>query len=284
MSSWPPPGYVPPSAAAPGSRSPTDNNAPMKYPPGSDGNFYPPNDGWATRDRDYDREREGWSRDREWSEFERRRNEWEYRRGQGRTRSRSPSTDDVRLKRRRSVSPSTERERYDPRPRFDDQGYYGEPPRRHRSPPRSRAPLDPYSVDIPVSFRTFCEWYRYTYPEATHDDDKTKREITEPVKDGEPKPADPMRAHFDAYKRKMLLKQNNLLFNAHKAQVWFIERYDPTTEHAALRDRIKVEGRKGRTARFLHEMEEGKYDPVAEEPTTITATESKPAASPPAET
>ncbi|KAG9095265.1 hypothetical protein FS749_010774 [Ceratobasidium sp. UAMH 11750] len=282
MSSWPPPGYVPPSAA-PGSRSPVDNNPPMKYPPGSDGNFFPPGDSWAARDRDFDRDRDSWGRDREWSEYERRRNEWEYRRGQGRARSRSPGTDDMRLKRRRSISPSTERERYDPRPRFDDQGYYGEPPRRHRSPPRNRAPLDPYSVDIPVSFRTFCEWYRYTYPEVAHDDDKVKREIGESTKDGEPKPPDPMRAHFDAYKRKMLLKQNNLLFNAHKGQVWFIERYDPAPEYIALRDRIKVEGRKGRAARFLQELEEGKYDPVVEEPAALATTEPKPAASPHAE-
>jgi hypothetical protein len=73
------------------------------------------------------------------------------------------------------------------------------------------------------------------------------------------------------------------LFNAHKGQVWFIERYDPTPEHLALRDRIKAEGRKGRTARFVQEMDEGKYDPVVEEPTTITSTEPKPSASPHAE-
>jgi hypothetical protein len=94
MSSWPPPGYVPPSAA-PGPNSPVDNSAPLKYPPGPEGAFYPPADGWAGgRDRDVDRDREGWVRDREWNEYERRRTEWEYRRGQGRTRSRSPGMDD----------------------------------------------------------------------------------------------------------------------------------------------------------------------------------------------
>jgi hypothetical protein len=90
MSSWPPPGYVPPSSA-PGSRSPADSNGPMKYPPGPE---YYPSDGWSARDRDYDRDREGWARDREWNEYDRRRAEWEYRRGQGRARSRSPGADD----------------------------------------------------------------------------------------------------------------------------------------------------------------------------------------------
>lgn len=73
-----------------------------------------------------------------------------------------------------------------------------------------------------------------------------------------------------------------MLFNAHKAQVWFIERYDPAADYVALRDRIKAEGRKGRTARFVQELEEGKYDPVVEDPAT-TAAEAKPVASPPAE-
>lgn len=86
-------------------------------------------------------------------------------------------------------------------------GYYGEPPRRHRSPLRSRAPLDPYSVDIPVSFRTFSEWYRFTHPDIIHDEDKVKREASDSGKDVDVKTVDHMRAHFDAYKRKMLLKQ-----------------------------------------------------------------------------
>lgn len=85
-------------------------------------------------------------------------------------------------------------------------GYYGEPPRRHRSPPRGRGPLDPYSVDIPVSFRAFCEWYRYNHPEVVQEEEKAKREATEAGKEVD-KSTDPMRAHFDAYKRKMLLKQ-----------------------------------------------------------------------------
>jgi hypothetical protein len=46
-----------------------------------------------------------------------------------------------------------------------------------------------------------------------------------------------------------------------------------------LRDRIKAEGRKGRTARFVQELEEGKYDPVAEDPAAVTA-EAKSATSP----
>lgn len=71
-----------------------------------------------------------------------------------------------------------------------------------------------------------------------------------------------------------------MLFNAHKGQVWFIERYDPAVEHVALRDRIKAEGRKGRTARFIQELDEGKYDPIAEEPVTISSSEVKPPASP----
>ncbi|KAF8709348.1 hypothetical protein RHS03_02885, partial [Rhizoctonia solani] len=256
-------------SSAPGSRSPTDANGPMKYPPGLD---YYPNDGWGSRDREYDRERDGWGRDREWNEHDRRRPDWEYRRTQGRGRSRSPGGEDGRLKRRRSVSPTNERERYDPRPRFDEHG---------TSPNRGRGPMDPYSVDIPVSFRAFCEWYRYHHPEAAQEEEKVKREASEAGKELD-KASDPMRAHFDAYKRKMLLKQNNMLFNAHKSQVWFIERYDPATEYGALRDRIKAEGRKGRTARFVQELEEGKYDPVVEDPTTVT-TEPKPASSPRAE-
>ncbi|KAG8715023.1 hypothetical protein FRC11_006078 [Ceratobasidium sp. 423] len=278
MSSWPPPGYVPPSSA-PGSRSPTDANGPMKYPPGSD---YYPNDGWA-RDREFDRDRDGWGRDRDWNDYDRRRPDWEYRRGPGRTRSRSPSGEDGRLKRRRSTSPSNDRDRYDPRPRFEEHGYHGDHPRRHRSPGRGRGPLDPYSVDIPVSFRAFCEWYRYHHPEVAQEEEKAKREASEAGKELD-KASDPMRAHFDAYKRKMLLKQasNNMLFNAHKNQVWFIERYDPASEYVTLRDRIKAEGRKGRTARFVQELEEGKYDPVVEDPTTVT-TEDKPPGSPRAE-
>lgn len=71
-----------------------------------------------------------------------------------------------------------------------------------------------------------------------------------------------------------------MLFNAHRNQVWFIERYDPASEYVTLRDRIKAEGRKGRTARFIQELEEGKYDPAAtEDPATVT-TEAKTTASP----
>jgi hypothetical protein len=57
-----------------------------------------------------------------------------------------------------------------------------------------------------VSFRAFCEWYRYHHPEAAQEEEKVKREANEAGKELD-KASDPMRVHFDAYKRKMLLKQ-----------------------------------------------------------------------------
>ncbi|CAE6395431.1 unnamed protein product [Rhizoctonia solani] len=210
---------------------------------------YFPNDGWGSRDREYDRERDGWGRDREWNDQERRRPDWEYRRGQGRGRSRSPGgDDDMTLAHALTNMVITE---------------------------SIHAATDPPTEAVALWIRT-----AWTFP-CHSEEEKVKREANEAGKELD-KASDPMRTHFDAYKRKMLLKQNNMLFNAHKSQVWFIERYDPASEYVALRDRIKVEGRKGRTARFVQELEEGKYDPVVEDPTTVT-TEPKPAGSPRAE-
>ncbi|KAF8759618.1 hypothetical protein RHS01_01713 [Rhizoctonia solani] len=251
-----------------------DANGPMKYPPGPD---YYPNDGWGSRDREYDRERTAGAAIENGTSM----TDADLTGNIVVPKAVVAAVVPVEKTRRRSVSPTNERERYDPRPRFDEHGTLS---RRASTPPqvpnRGRGPMDPYSVDIPVSFRAFCEWYRYHHPEAAQEEEKVKREASEAGKELD-KASDPMRAHFDAYKRKMLLKQNNMLFNAHKSQVWFIERYDPQRNMVPCVTESR-RGPKGRTARFVQELEEGKYDPVVEDPTTVT-TEPKPASSPRAE-
>jgi serrate RNA effector molecule len=232
MSIWPPPsGDVPPIPASrsgsPDRRSIYDGRRyyeaypPDQYPYDRDGygrdRHYPP---------DYDRERD-------WAE-------WDRRRLATRGRSRSPVLDDgpwllsreydqlfmytltVRRKRRRSYSPH-ERDRYDPRPRYDD----GKCPwvavtgalfsslaskdsrglGRARSPgsypPRgggSRFP-DPYELDVPANFRAFADWFQATHPEEYLSD-----EGPDGPRDSNGQP-NGLRRRYERYRKVMISKQ-----------------------------------------------------------------------------
>ncbi|KAG8956553.1 hypothetical protein FRC04_000031 [Tulasnella sp. 424] len=219
-----------------------------------------------------------WAREREWEQYERERAEWEYRRngagggggggGMGmRGRSRSPPGvyDDRRMKRRRSMSPpyAYERDRYDPRPKYDDYhdyrgpptGRYSPPPHGYRaySPPRQRGPVNPYDMDYPATFRQFTEWYRYNHPGQVEADPNAKNPDGTPV--------NPYKKPYDEYRRAFTSEQLRILFDHHKRSAWFIERYSPGDNYVALRTRTRKIGWSGRIDEFMGKLEQGQFDP-----------------------
>jgi len=56
-------------------------------------------------------------------------------------------------------------------------------------------------------------------------------------------------------------RKTRRVFNYHKGSSWFIERYDPAPEYATQRARVRCEGWTGKPEAFLHDLEEGKWDP-----------------------
>ncbi|KAG8855881.1 hypothetical protein FRB96_006703 [Tulasnella sp. 330] len=218
-------------------------------------------------------------REREWADYERERAEWEYRRANPmgpRGRSRSPGAyDDRRPKRRRSLSPpyAYERDRYDPRPRYDDYydlrgpppvGRYSPPPPRgyrQYSPPRPRM-TDPYDMDYPATLRYFSDWYRMTHPGSGAEDEAQVKSGVE--LDATGSPVNPMKKRYTEYRRFITNRQVQILFDHHKGATWFRERYDLSPQHVELRTRVRRNGLKGAINDFVQNLQQGKYDPALE--------------------
>ena len=51
------------------------------------------------------------------------------------------------------------------------------------------------------------------------------------------------------------------MFDHHRKSPWFAEKYDPAPEFVRLRERLRLEGWKGRINPFISDLEQGKYDP-----------------------
>ncbi|KAL5508542.1 hypothetical protein ACEPAH_6161 [Sanghuangporus vaninii] len=215
----------------------------------------------------YHRERDPYDRERGWPDHERGWPGYEYGR---RGRSRSPTYDDVGRKRRRSMSPY-DRERYDPRPRYDDYGGdpwrgYGHPPpgsRRQHGPgygTRSgRPPVDPYTLDYPASLKQFAEWFRWHYPKEANEEDQADKAAEQEAADGT-KPRNGIRTRWEKYKKDFLAQQLQTLFDHHRKSPWFAEKYDPSSEMTALRARVRKVGWRGRMNQFVNDLEIGEFD------------------------
>lgn len=175
-------------------------------------------------------------------------------------------------KRRRSLSPY-DRERYDPRPRYDDydahrSGLYGHSPPGRRGQyghghgygsRSSRAPVDPHTLDYPASLKQYAEWFRYHYPQQASDEDQADKAAEQEAGDGS-KPRNGIKSRWEKYKKDFLAQQLQTLFEHHRKSPWFAEKYDPATEFTALRARVRKVGWRGRMTQFLNDLENGKFD------------------------
>ncbi|KAI0751499.1 hypothetical protein C8Q80DRAFT_579948 [Daedaleopsis nitida] len=264
MSSWnsayPPPPPPPPRARS-RSRSPYRGS----YPPRSS---YPDP---AYPQEQYRADWEAYDRDRAWASYERERAVYEYSR-RGRSRS-PPPGDEVGRKRRRSLSP-WERDRYEPRPRYNDdydahsrggfnydRGPY--PPAPYNS--GRRGPPDPHTFDYPATLKQYAEWFRYYYPQQAMEEDNADKAAEQEAGDGS-KPRNGIRSRWEKYKKEFAAQQLQRMFDHHRKSPWFAEKYDPAPEFQVLRTRVRKGGWKGRMDAFILDLESGKFDPDLSEP------------------
>ncbi|KAJ7666549.1 hypothetical protein B0H17DRAFT_1089648 [Mycena rosella] len=248
--------YPPPPRRSSRSRSPGRASYPPRPEPP-----YPPDQ--------YRADWEAYDRDRAWATYERERVAYEYRRG----RSRSPGPE-VNRKRQRSNSPY-DRDRYDPRPRYNDDydghrqyGGYSSPPRRGHSgsfPPGRRAPPDPHTFDYPASLKQYAEWFRYFYSQQATEEDNADKAAEQEAGDGS-KPRNGIKSKWEKYKKDFAASQLQTMFDHHRKSPWFSEKYDPAPELQNLRKRVRKEGWKDRIDTFLLDLEAGKFDPDLNEP------------------
>ncbi|KAF8164885.1 hypothetical protein B0H34DRAFT_687006 [Crassisporium funariophilum] len=223
----------------------------------------------------YRAEWDAYDRDRNYPGYERERPPYDYPR---RGRSRSPPPDEAGRKRRRSMSPY-DRERYDPRPRYNDDydghSRYGHSssPRRHPAqyPPSRRAPPDPHTFDYPASLKQYADWFRYFYPAQATEEDNADKAAEHEAGDGS-KPRNGIKSKWEKYKKDFAATQLQTMFEHHRKSPWFAEKYDPTPDLENLRIRVRKEGWKGRLNTFLHDLESGILDPDLNETTEAEPT------------
>ncbi|KZT72714.1 hypothetical protein DAEQUDRAFT_722875 [Daedalea quercina L-15889] len=265
MSSWSGSSYPPPPRARSRSRSPYRGS-------------YPPRPGYPETGYPQDSYRADWEaydRERAWATYERERAVYEYSR---RGRSRSPVADEAGRKRRRSLSPwDRDRDRYEPRPRYGDdydahsRGYGGYSPHRGQHPPPPpygslrRAPPDPHTFDYPASLKQYAEWFRYYYPQQATEEDNADKAAEQEAGDGS-KPRNGIRSRWEKYKKEFAAQQLQRMFEHHRKSPWFAEKYEPSPDFVALRQRVRKIGWKGRMDAFLLDLEAGKFDPDLHEP------------------
>ncbi|OCH86215.1 hypothetical protein OBBRIDRAFT_783552 [Obba rivulosa] len=264
MSSWSGSAYPPPPP-----RGRSRSRSPYRGP-------YPPRPGYPDPAYPQDPYRADWDaydRDRAWATYERERAAYEYSR---RGRSRSPPADEAGRKRRRSVSP-WDRERYEPRPRYNDdydahsRGYGNWSPHRGHYPPppysssRRVAPPDPHTFDYPATLKQYAEWFRYYYPQQAIEEDNADKAAEQEAGDGS-KPRNGIRTRWEKYKKEFSAQQLQRMFDHHRKSPWFAEKYDPVPEFVAMRQRVRKIGWRGRMDAFLLDLEAGKFDPDFHEP------------------
>ncbi|KAF7331679.1 hypothetical protein MKEN_00047600 [Mycena kentingensis (nom. inval.)] len=212
--------------------------------------------------------------DDRWNPYDR---PYDYRRG----RSRSPLSEAGR-KRQRSSSPYDRGDRYEPRPRYDDyDSRYGSPPRRgggglsSSSYSRRRGPPDPHTFDYPASLKQYADWFRYNFPQQATEEDSADKQAEREAGDGT-KPRNGIKTRWENYKREFADKQLQTMFDHHKKSPWFNEKYNPSEEFQALRQRVRKQGRAGRLQTFLLDLEDGKFDPQSPKQKDNVTMESEP--------
>lgn len=145
-------------------------------------------------------------------------------------------SDLVGRKRRRSMSPY-DRERYDPRPRYDEYGLlllsglvqflfftlftdsrygYSGSPRRHPGPYKRVAPPDPHTFDYPASLKQYADWFRYFYPAQATEEDNADKAAEQEVGDGS-KPRNGIKSKWEKYKKDFAATQVSTLLQLHFA-------------------------------------------------------------------
>jgi hypothetical protein len=193
------------------------------------------------------------------------------------TRRRSPPPDEIGRKRRRSLSPY-ERDRYDPRPRHNDDydahsrahGYASPRRGQYPAPYARRAPPDPHTFDYPGSLKQYAEWFRYYFPQQAIDEDNADKAAEQEAGDGS-KPRNGIKSRWEKYKKDFAASQLQTMFEHHRKSPWFAEKYDPSIEMQTLRTRVRKGGWKGRVHTFLQDLEAGKFDPELREPESESA-------------
>ncbi|KAF9464270.1 hypothetical protein BDZ94DRAFT_1256727 [Collybia nuda] len=246
---------------------------PASYPPRSRSRSPRPRPPYPdvpyAQEQPYRADWDAYDRDRAWA-YERDRAGYEYPR---RGRSRSPGPDEAGRKRRRSMSPY-ERDRYEPRPRYNDdydthsRGYGHASPRRGHPvqfPPSRRAPPDPHTFDYPASLKQYADWFRFYYPQQATEEDNADKAAEQEAGDGS-KPRNGIKSKWEKYKKDFTATQLQTMFDHHRKSPWFAEKYDPASEFQNLRLRVRKDGWKGRLDGFLLELESGKFDPDLNEP------------------
>ncbi|KAI0773972.1 hypothetical protein C8Q74DRAFT_1368496 [Fomes fomentarius] len=264
--SWNPPAYPPPP-----SRGRSRSRSPFR---GS----YPPRASYPDSAYPQDQYRADWDaydRDRAWASYERERAAYEYSR-RGRSRS-PPPGDEVGRKRRRSLSP-WERDRYEPRPRYNDdydahsRGYGYErgayPPPPYNS--GRRGPPDPHTFDYPATLKQYAEWFRYYYPQQAMEEDNADKAAEQEAGDGS-KPRNGIRSRWEKYKKEFAAQQLQRMFDHHRKSPWFTEKYEPGPEFQNMRIRVRKSGWKGKMDAFILDLESGKFDPDLSEPVPESA-------------
>ncbi|KAI9066390.1 hypothetical protein FKP32DRAFT_1673915 [Trametes sanguinea] len=221
---------------------------------------------------------DAYDRDRAWASYERERAAYDY----GRRRSRSPPpVDEGGRKRRRSLSP-WERDRFEPRPRYNDdydahsRGYgYDRGP--YPPPPYAsnrRGPPDPHTFDYPATLKQYAEWFRYYYPQQAMEEDNADKAAEQEAGDGS-KPRNGIRSRWEKYKKEFAAQQLQRMFEHHRKSPWFAEKYDPAPELQAMRTRVRKIGWRGRMDTFVLDLESGKFDPDLNEPSPETPAAAK---------
>ena len=133
-------------------------------------------------------------------------------------------------KRRRSTSP-WDRDRYEPRPRYDDYGTFtfhphnvmpltlslsadphrgGHSPRRSHHPSRP-APQDPHTLDYPASLKQYADWFRYFFPQQAAEEDSLDKQAEIDAGDGS-KPRNGIRSKWEKYKKDFASNQVRVNF------------------------------------------------------------------------
>ena len=134
-------------------------------------------------------------------------------------------------KRRRSTSP-WDRDRYEPRPRYDDYGLFtfhppqcdalnrhffsadphrgGYSPRRSHHPSRP-APQDPHTLDYPASLKQYAEWFRYFFPQQAAEEDSQDKQAEIDAGDGS-RPRNGIRSKWEKYKKDFASNQVRVIF------------------------------------------------------------------------
>ena len=134
-------------------------------------------------------------------------------------------------KRRRSTSP-WDRDRYEPRPRYEDYGVFtihptawctdtrfpvdphrgGYSPRRSHHPSRP-APQDPHTLDYPASLKQYAEWFRYFFPQQATEEDTLDKQAEADAGDGS-KPRNGIRSKWEKYKKDFASNQVRVIFQS----------------------------------------------------------------------